>query len=52
MEIMLTASLDRPGWTSDHHTGLFEAYKHKHVRTKDRTGVIKHYYEHTKGLVK
>jgi len=41
------ASLDRPAWTSESGTGMFEAYKHKHTVTTDRTGVILNYYEVT-----
>ena len=39
------ASLDRPAWTSESGTGMFEAYKHKHTATAGRTGVILGYYE-------
>lgn len=38
------ASLDRPAWTSEHGTGMFEAYKHKHIPTKDRTGILRDYF--------
>jgi len=38
------ASLERPSWTSESSTGQFESWKHKHCRTKDRTGVILNYY--------
>ncbi len=38
------ACLDRPAWTSEQKTGMFEAFEHRHVRTKDGTGVIKNFY--------
>lgn len=37
------ASLNRPAWTSEHKTGNWEAYKHKHIGCKDKP-IIKNYY--------
>ncbi len=39
------ACLDRPAWTSEQKTGMFEAFKHRHTLTKDKTGVIKDFYK-------
>ena len=37
-------SLDRPAWTSEQETGLFNAYKHKHTVNRGRFELIKNYY--------
>jgi len=42
------ASLNRPAWTSESSTGLWDAYRHLHVGTKDRS-VVKDYFDKSKG---
>jgi len=39
------ASLDRPAWTSEQKTGMFNAYKHKHSIIRGQFRLQKDYYE-------
>jgi hypothetical protein len=41
-------SLDRPAWTSEQSTGMFESYKHKHTIERGRFALLKNYYWRTK----
>jgi len=46
------ASLNRPAWSSEQKTGLFEAYKHLHISRRDfPAGIVKDYYVKSKGAV-
>jgi hypothetical protein len=36
------ASLNRPAWTSEQLTGMFEAYKHKHTNHRGKP-IVKDY---------
>lgn len=38
------ASLDRPAWTSEQETGMFDAYKHKHSVERGKFRLHKNYY--------
>jgi len=38
------ASLDRPAWTSENKTRLFEAYKHKHTIYRGKFQLLENYY--------
>ena len=37
-------SLDRPAWTSEQKTGMFQAYKHKHTINRGRFELMKNHY--------
>ena len=37
-------SLDRPAWTSEYETGLWEAFNHKHTIVRGRFKVLRNYY--------
>jgi hypothetical protein len=39
------ASLDRPAWTSEQKTGMFDAYKHKHSIIRGKFTLQENYYE-------
>jgi len=43
-------SVDRPAWTSTVKTGLFDAYKHKHIVYRGKFRLLKDYYVKNKGL--
>lgn len=38
------ASLDRPAWTSETSTGMFEAFNHKHCLEKGKFSLLVGYY--------
>ena len=38
------ASLDRPAWTSEQETGIWDAYKHKHTIVRGRFVLLRDYY--------
>jgi hypothetical protein len=42
------ASLNRPAWTSEQSTGMFQAYKHKHTSHRPNKPIIKDYYNDKK----
>jgi len=42
------ASLDRPAWTSEDWTGMFDAYKHKHTIQRGRFVLLKNFYTREK----
>ena len=41
-------SLDRPAWTSEQSTGMFEAYKHLHIVRKGKFELVKNYFAKSK----
>lgn len=46
------ASLNRPAWTSEQKTGMFEAYNHLHnVHWKRDDCVVRDYYKRSKGRI-
>lgn len=48
---MLKASVDRVSWTSDSHTGMFQAFRHKQRRPREGDECIqKNYFGHTVGF--
>ena len=50
MQVLLNErpSVDRPAWTSEQETGMFDAYKHKHSIVNGRFMLQKDYYKHRK----
>ena len=38
------ASLDRPSWTSEQETGMWDAYKHKHTIIRGRFELVRNFY--------
>jgi hypothetical protein len=43
------ASLNRPAWTSESKTGMFNAHRHLHISRKDEPVVVDHFIE-SRGL--
>lgn len=43
------ASLNRPSWTSEQATGMFQAFKHKHSVERGKFMLSKDYYTHRFG---
>jgi hypothetical protein len=41
-------SLNRPAWTSEQETGMFEAYKHKHTIVRGRFELLKNFYNRSR----
>ena len=39
-----SASLNRPAWTSEQSTGMFNAYKHKHTVERGRFKLIRNHW--------
>ena len=53
IELNERASLDRPAWTSEQKTGMFEAYKHLHsVHWRRDDCIVRDYFVKSKGLLK
>ena len=49
---MLNSSTERLAWTSDSHTGMFNAFKHRHRRPREGDDPIMYnYYRKTVGFV-
>lgn len=48
---MLKSSTERPSWTSCSHTGMFNAFKHRHRRPREGDDcIIYDYYNKTVGF--
>ena len=48
---MLKSSTERPSWTSESSTGMFNAFHHKHRRPREGDDCIqKNYYDKTVGF--
>jgi hypothetical protein len=52
---MLKSSCDRPAWTSEDRTGMFNSWKHKHVRPRNQDGddpdpIFYHFYSRNLGF--
>lgn len=45
------ASLNRPAWSSMELTGLWRAFRHLHIGTKDRP-IVKNYFDKSKGMMR
>ncbi len=44
IQYVMSASTDRPAWTSTAETGIFDAYKHRHSIEQGRFVLRKHYF--------
>ena len=49
MLVKLKSSVERPAWSSESSTGMFNAHKHRHRASADGP-VQAHYYGHTCGF--
>jgi len=48
---MLNESTERVAWTSDTHTGMFEAHKHRQRKPRDGDDSVEmHFYGKTEGF--
>lgn len=45
------ASLNRPAWSSESSTGLWNAYRHLHTM-RGREPIVKNYFDKTRGLMR
>ena len=45
------ASLNRPAWSSESSTGLWDAYRHLHIGRKSEP-IIKNFFDKSRGLLK
>jgi len=43
-----SASMNRPAWTSESNTGMFEAHKHKHSVERGKFKLQKNYWKNRK----
>ncbi len=50
MQVLLNerASADRPAWTSEQKTGMFNAHRHKHTIVNGRFRLLLDYYKQRK----